>query len=38
MRRFHENHEIVERLFTEEGRDTEFVAKWLNMKPKDLLK
>lgn len=38
MRRFYENHEIVERLFTEEGKDINFVAKWLNMRPKDLSK
>lgn len=38
MRRFYDNHEIVERLFTEEGKDINFVAKWLKMRPKDLLK
>lgn len=38
MKKFEENFEIVERLFMEEEKDVEFVARWLRMKQKDLLK
>ena len=36
MKKFLENFEIVERLFMEEDKDLDFVAKWLRMSVKDL--